>query len=135
MANSNDKSEYLAQPPSTCCFVGKIHEGTPRGKMDDIIGVPSYVSHPGEGKGNGHVVLYFPDVWGMSNNSMLLMDGFADAGFITLGMDYFRGVRSPFSSSGDPAALTKSTSGSHFKILQVALGSTSRRIRPECLEG
>ena len=27
------------------------------------------------------------------NNGFLIMDGFADAGFLTLGLDYFRGVR------------------------------------------
>lgn len=38
-------------------------------------------------------MLYFPDVWGFFNNGFLIMDGFADAGFLTLGLDYFRGVR------------------------------------------
>jgi len=92
-ATTESKSEYLAQPPSTCCYVGNIHEGNPRGKMEDVLEVPTYISQPEDGKANGHVVLYFPDVWGISVNSQLLMDGFADAGFLALGMDYFRGVR------------------------------------------
>ena len=93
MATSGSKEEYLAQPPGPCCDVGKIHEGTPRGTTEDILGAPTYITKPADGKGNGHVVLYFPDVWGMSNNAHLLMDGFADAGYHTFGMDYFRGVR------------------------------------------
>jgi hypothetical protein len=35
---------------------------------------------------------YFPDVWGFFTNGFLVMDGFADAGYLTLGLDYFRGV-------------------------------------------
>lgn len=82
---------YLAQPPASCCWLGTIHKGTPRGKIETLLGdVPTYIATPD--KPNGHAVLYFPDVWGMSVNAQLLMDGFADAGFLTLGMDYFRGV-------------------------------------------
>ncbi len=94
MATSKPSGEYLAQPPSDCCFVGKIHKGTPRGEVKEVVGVPTYVARPTDGTANGHVVLYFPDVWGLSNNAKLVMDGFADGGFLTLGMDYFRGVRS-----------------------------------------
>ncbi len=90
MATTDSKAEYLAQPPSTCCFVGTIHEGTPRGTMEDILEAPTYIARPE--KANGNIVLYFPDVWGISINSKLVMDGFADAGYLTLGMDYFRGV-------------------------------------------
>lgn len=30
-------------------------------------------------------------VWGMFNNGLLVMDAFADAGYLTVGLDYFRG--------------------------------------------
>jgi hypothetical protein len=92
MATTESSGEYLAKPPAMCCFAGTIHEGRPRGAMDEVIGVPTYVAKPGADKANGHVVLFFPDVWGMSNNALLLMDGFADAGYVVAGMDYFRGV-------------------------------------------
>lgn len=88
----DDATSYLAQPPGPCCWLGTIHHGTPRGAVESILDVPTYVVRPAADRANGHVVLYFPDVWGLSNNAMLLMDGFADAGFLTLGMDYFRGV-------------------------------------------
>ncbi|KAK3690379.1 dienelactone hydrolase [Podospora appendiculata] len=84
-------AEFIAQPPGPCCFVGTIHQGTPRGKIEKILNVPTYIARPAEDKSNGHVVFYFPDVWGLSNNASLLMDGFADAGYLTLGMDYFNG--------------------------------------------
>ncbi|KAK3376291.1 dienelactone hydrolase [Lasiosphaeria ovina] len=85
------ESEYLAKPPGACCVAGTIHEGTARGQVDQVLHVPTYVAKPAKGKANGHVVLYFPDVWGLSNNALLLMDGLADAGFLALGMDYFCG--------------------------------------------
>lgn len=88
---SKGDENYLAKPPGPCCALGTIHKGSPRGKMETIVETPTYVATPEQP--NGHVVLYFPDVWGMSSNAQLLMDGFADAGFLTLGMDYFRGVR------------------------------------------
>jgi hypothetical protein len=93
------EGEYLAQPPSTCCFVGNLHKGSPRGTTEEILGVPTYIAKPEAEKATGHVVLYFPDVWGLSINSQLLVDSLADAGFLTLCMDYFRGVRISLSPS------------------------------------
>lgn len=86
-------SGYLAKPSGACCLKGNIHEGDPRGSWETIADVETYVSRPPEGKANGHVLLYFPDVWGMFNNGLLVMDAFSDAGFLTIGLDYFRGVR------------------------------------------
>ncbi|KAJ4389050.1 hypothetical protein N0V93_006512 [Gnomoniopsis smithogilvyi] len=101
MAATSDE-KYLAKPPGPCCWLGTIHKGTPRGKMDTILDVPTYIATPE--KANGHVVLYFPDVWGMSSNAQLLMDGFAEAGFLALGMDYFRGdpIGKYRANKGDP---------------------------------
>ncbi|KAK4456276.1 hypothetical protein QBC34DRAFT_389477 [Podospora aff. communis PSN243] len=88
---TEQQEEYLAKPPSACCFTGSLHSGTPRGRVEDILELPTYISHPAEGKGNGNIILYFPDVWGLSNNAQLLMDGYAAAGYLVLGLDYFRG--------------------------------------------
>jgi len=93
MSVRDTEPTYLAQPPSTCCFVGKIHDGEPRGTVEDVQGVPTYIARPDNSVANGNIVLYFPDVWGLSNNAKLLMDGFAAGGYLTLGIDYFRGVR------------------------------------------
>lgn len=83
---------FLAKPSGECCLKGTIHKGQPRGVYETIEGVETYIARPPEGKANGHILLYFPDVWGMFNNGLLVMDGFADAGYLTLGLDYFRGV-------------------------------------------
>lgn len=85
-----DKS-FLAQPPGECCFQGSLHDGEPRGTIEQIAAVDTYIVHPPEGKANGHIVIYFPDVWGFFKNGFLVMDGFADAGYLTVGLDYFFG--------------------------------------------
>ncbi|AEO67843.1 uncharacterized protein THITE_53694 [Thermothielavioides terrestris NRRL 8126] len=85
------KDPYLAKPSGSCCLKGTIHEGEPRGTWETIAGVETYISTPPEGKANGNVLLYFPDVWGMFTNGLLVMDAFADAGYTVLGLDYFRG--------------------------------------------
>ena len=47
---------------------------------------------PAAGKANGNIVLYFQDVFGLFTNGQLIMDGFAEAGYLVFGPDYFRGV-------------------------------------------
>lgn len=112
--------EYLAKLPSPCCFVGSIHEGTPLGVEEELLGVTTYVARPPSGvNANGHVIFYFPDVWGLSNNAKLLMDAFASAGFVALGMDYFRGdpiskYRADHNSKPPPEFDQKAWRNKHF---------------------
>lgn len=89
---ASNSDEYLAKPSGACCLKGTLHTGEARGQWDTIAGVETYIASPPEGKANGNVLLYFPDVWGMFPNGLLVMDAFADAGYLTLGLDYFRGV-------------------------------------------
>jgi hypothetical protein len=88
---SSDK--VLAGPSAACCLRGTIHTGSPSGTLSEIAGVQTYVATPPAGKANGNIVLYFPDVFGLFTNGQLIMDGFAEAGYLVLGPDYFRGVR------------------------------------------
>lgn len=83
--------EYLAKPPTLCCALGSIHAGTPTGTEQQVAGIRTYVARPAAADGNGHVVFYFPDVWGLSTNARLVMDGLSAAGYTALGMDYFCG--------------------------------------------
>lgn len=83
---------FLAKPSGLCCLKGTIHSGTPRGSFIRVADVETYVVKPAPHKANGHILLYFPDVWGMFTNGLLVMDSFADAGYLTIGLDYFRGV-------------------------------------------
>jgi dienelactone hydrolase len=86
---SSDK--VLAGPSAACCLRGTIHTGSPSGTISEIAGVQTYVATPPAGKANGNIVLYFPDVFGLFINGQLIMDGFAEAGYLVLGPDYFRG--------------------------------------------
>lgn len=83
---------FLARPSGLCCLKGTIHSGNPRGSFSRVADVETYVVKPPEHKRNGHILLYYPDVWGMFTNGLLIMDSFADAGYLTIGLDYFRGV-------------------------------------------
>ncbi|KAK4628952.1 Hydrolase pyvD [Fulvia fulva] len=90
---SNEKRHvdvaWLAKPSGDCCLKGHMHVGNPRGKFETIAGVDTYVVSPNPGKSNGHILFYYADVYGMFTNAQLVMDEFADAGFLTLGLDYF----------------------------------------------
>ncbi|RDW57184.1 hypothetical protein BP6252_13832 [Coleophoma cylindrospora] len=82
---------YLAKPSSTCCLKGTIHDGEPQGKFATVANVETYISQPEEGNANGNIVLYFADIWGISQNARLIMDSLACSGYLTLGLDYFQG--------------------------------------------
>ncbi|RBR25046.1 uncharacterized protein FIESC28_02170 [Fusarium coffeatum] len=90
-SNQSSSDTYLAQPSGSCCLKGTIHEGQSRGTWETIADVETYISKPNPEKDNGNILLYFPDVWGMFPNGLLVMDAFADAGYLVLGLDYFRG--------------------------------------------
>lgn len=91
---------FLAKPSGACCLEGTIHTGDPRGRFTNIAGVDTYVVKPTANNSNGNILLYYPDVWGMFTNGLLVMDAFADAGYLTIGLDYFRGVSRMPSAEG-----------------------------------
>ncbi|PSN69951.1 alpha/beta-hydrolase [Corynespora cassiicola Philippines] len=84
---------YLAKPSGACCLEGNIHSGSPRGSFITIRDIETYTVQPLEPSQSDEpkVLLFFPDIWGMYPNSLLIMDGFADKGYTVLGVDYFRG--------------------------------------------
>lgn len=83
----------LAKPADICCLKGDIHTGEATGKIEQIGGVDTYVAIPDPARANGNVLLFFPDAFGLHVNSFLMMDAFAACGYLTLGVDYFLGVR------------------------------------------
>jgi hypothetical protein len=92
MSETSAPRKYLAKPSDLCCLSGTLHEGEERGNIENIYGLETYVATPKNGAANGNIVLYFPDVWGLFKNGRLILDAFADAGYLALGVDYFRGV-------------------------------------------
>ncbi|KAJ5221413.1 uncharacterized protein N7469_010300 [Penicillium citrinum] len=81
----------LAKPADLCCLKGTFHTGEPTGSITQIEGVDTYVARPHPEKSNGNVILFFPDAFGLHINSFLMMDAFAECGYLTLGVDYFLG--------------------------------------------
>lgn len=79
-ASTVASESYLAKPPGSCCLKGTLHEGKPRGSFMPVNGIDTYISRANPGKANGNILMFFPDVWGMGNNSLLVMDAFAESG-------------------------------------------------------
>ena len=111
-AMSSDK--VLAGPSAACCLRGTIHTGSPSGTISEIAGVQTYVATPSADKAKGNIVLYFPDVFGLFTNGQLIMDGFAEAGYLVFGPDYFRGVRQLFESPLRVIATTSHRMNAYF---------------------
>lgn len=86
------EDRVLAKPADLCCIRGAIHTGEAVGKMEQIGGIDTYVARPAPERSNGNVLLFFSDALGLHINSFLLMDAFAECGYLTLGVDYFLGV-------------------------------------------
>lgn len=82
----------LAKPADLCCLKGDFHTGEPTGTIEQIEGVDTYVARPRPERSNGNVILFFPDAFGLHMNSFLMMDAFAECGYLTLGVDFFLGV-------------------------------------------
>jgi hypothetical protein len=85
----------LAKPADLCCLKGAFHTGEPTGSIEQIEGIDTYVARPHLERSNKNVILFFPDAFGLHMNSFLMMDAFAECGYLTLGVDYFLGVRAP----------------------------------------
>ena len=86
----------LAKPADLCCLKGAFHSGEATGSTIQIDGIDTYVAKPHPNSSNGNVLLFFPDAFGLHINSFLMMDAFAECGYLTLGVDYFLGVRVEF---------------------------------------
>jgi len=66
---------------SSCCLSGKIKEGQPKGREEDIGGLSTYVAEP-EGGSTSKTVIFLSDVFGWKfPNVRLLADEYAKAGF------------------------------------------------------
>ncbi|PNY25919.1 Uncharacterized protein TCAP_04149 [Tolypocladium capitatum] len=82
-----------SNPPGKCCTVGTLFEGEPRGQTTKVDGkIDAYLAEAPEAaarKGCG--VLFLPDVIGIWQNSKLMADSFAAAGYTTLIVDLFNG--------------------------------------------
>ncbi|KAI9039898.1 dienelactone hydrolase [Aspergillus affinis] len=90
----------LAKPADLCCLKGAFHTGEPTGSIAQIGGVDTYIAKPHPERSNGNVVLFFPDAFGLHISNFLMMDAFAECGYLTLGVDYFFGIKNVKSKYG-----------------------------------
>ncbi|KAJ5733865.1 Dienelactone hydrolase [Penicillium malachiteum] len=80
-----------SNPPSSCCATGFKHEGTPVGELKTIDGVNTYIGTPKGNQKTDTAVLFLSDIFGLFNNNKLLVDEFANNGYLTVLPDLFRG--------------------------------------------
>ncbi|KAM6496810.1 Alpha/Beta hydrolase fold [Amanita muscaria] len=77
------------------CVKSVRHEGTPTGKFENIGGVNCYVATPTGEYPKDRVLLYLADALGLHFNAQLLMDDYANNGYMTIGPDYLYGEPVP----------------------------------------
>ncbi|PHH69083.1 hypothetical protein CDD82_91 [Ophiocordyceps australis] len=100
-----------SHPPGPCCTVGTLYEGEPQGETIRIDNgkIEAYLAKPPADKAKkGCGILVLPDVIGVWQNSKLLTDNFAAAGYPSLLVDLFE---------GDPAPLNRPASYDLMKWL------------------
>ncbi len=76
-------SPTLAGPPGECCRQTVHHVGTPRGTLESIADVQTYIARPAGASDTDtdRVILFFSDVFGaLYTNAQLVMDYCADNG-------------------------------------------------------
>jgi dienelactone hydrolase len=104
------------------CVKGVTHEGTPKGKVEKIGGIDSYVATPAGEYPQNKAILFLPDVFGLElSNNQLLADDFAANGFRTIIPDYLNGDAIP------PDALSP---GQSFDISKWFPNHTAEKTRP-----
>ena len=82
---------------SSCCISGKVHDGTPKGRVDTIGGLPCYIAEPKDGS-KAKAVIYIPDIFGWElPNVRLHADDYAAAGFYCYVPDFHNGTSLPIS--------------------------------------
>ncbi|EJC99879.1 alpha/beta-hydrolase [Fomitiporia mediterranea MF3/22] len=84
--------KVLAGEPGDDCCRGVRHFGEPKGKIEKIAGVDTYITAPPQGTRSKGVILFYADVWGpVFINNKLIQDYFATQGYDVVGIDYFFG--------------------------------------------
>ncbi len=75
------------------CFAGHVHDGTPKGTVEKLHGLDTYVSKPPEGKTAKGIIIIVSDAFGMPFiNNKLLADHYAEKGnFLVYLPDFMKG--------------------------------------------
>ncbi|AJO95673.1 BBF_HP2_G0000260.mRNA.1.CDS.1 [Saccharomyces cerevisiae] len=76
--------------PGKCCFEGVCHDGTPKGRREEIFGLHTYAA--GSTSPKEKVIVILTDVYGNKfNNVLLTADKFASAGYMVFVPDILFG--------------------------------------------
>lgn len=79
-----------SNPPGSCCTVANFHEGTAAGKHETVFGLDTYVT--GADKSDSRVIVILTDIYGHKfNNTLLVADEFAKAGYKVFIPDILKG--------------------------------------------
>ncbi|KAK3063862.1 hypothetical protein LTS18_012147, partial [Coniosporium uncinatum] len=80
---------------SDCCLSGTIKNGNPKGQVQEIGGLATYVAEPENGS-KTKTVIFLVDIFGWTfNNIRLLADNYAKAGFYAYVPDVHQGDSLP----------------------------------------
>jgi dienelactone hydrolase len=80
--NSNQQFELLSQIKMTCpdCFRGGVVTGDPKGTIETLYGVSTYVAKPLDNSSSPSTIVYFTDAFGLNLvNNKVLADAYASA--------------------------------------------------------
>ncbi|KAK6614572.1 dienelactone hydrolase family protein [Botrytis cinerea] len=82
---------------SSCCLSGKLHEGTPTGRIEVINDLSTYIAEPQDGS-KAKTIIFLVDIFGYEfKNVRLLADNYAKAGFYVYIPDVHQGNSIPLS--------------------------------------
>ncbi|TXC09235.1 hypothetical protein FocTR4_00004556, partial [Fusarium oxysporum f. sp. cubense] len=124
----------LAKPADLCCLKGAFHSGEATGSTIQIDGIDTYVAKPHPNRSNGNVLLFFPDAFGLHINSFLMMDAFAECGYLTLGVDYFLGdpvTKHSLTPLSDPNFDFESWKNKHLKASEEAAARWVKAVKTQ----
>ncbi|KAJ5143681.1 Dienelactone hydrolase [Penicillium bovifimosum] len=81
------------------CFSGHIHEGTPRGEVTSIHGLPTYMTKPLDDVPHRGIIIIVPDAFGWEFvNNRILADNYAEKGtYLVYLPDFMKGHAAPIS--------------------------------------
>lgn len=82
---------------SSCCLSGSIHDGTPKGRVEKVGDLNTYIAEP-ESKSKSQVIIFLVDIFGYEfQNTRLLADNYAKQGFYVYIPDILEGDPLPIS--------------------------------------
>lgn len=82
------------------CFTGHVNPDTPKGKVETLHGLPTYVAQPKNGQQAKGIIVVVPDAFGWEFvNNRILADHYADAGDYKVYVPDFMNGECPHSMS------------------------------------